>query len=50
MLDVDDRGSAPTWGDHVNDEEYGAARAYQMSTAAHQITAMRQGGRWNTSG
>jgi quercetin dioxygenase-like cupin family protein len=25
MLDVDDQGNAATWGDHVTDEEYGAA-------------------------
>jgi quercetin dioxygenase-like cupin family protein len=27
MQQVDDRGSAVTWGDHVTDEEYNAARA-----------------------
>ena len=27
MLDVDDEGSPATWGDHVTDEEYGAAPA-----------------------
>ena len=25
MLEVDDEGKAATWGDHVSDEEYGAA-------------------------
>ena len=25
MLVVDDEGNAATWGDHVTDEEYGAA-------------------------
>ena len=25
MQDVDDQGNAATWGDHVSDEEYGAA-------------------------
>src|SRR3954462_1978839 len=25
MLEVDDEGNAATWGDHVTDEEYGAA-------------------------
>jgi hypothetical protein len=25
MLEVDDGGNAATWGDHVTDEEYGAA-------------------------
>ena len=25
MLEVDDEGTAAAWGDHVNDEEYGAA-------------------------
>jgi quercetin dioxygenase-like cupin family protein len=25
MLDVDEEGNAATWGDHVTDEEYGAA-------------------------
>ena len=25
MLDVDDQGSPATWGDHVTDDEYGAA-------------------------
>jgi quercetin dioxygenase-like cupin family protein len=25
MLEVDDEGNAATWGDHVSDEEYGAA-------------------------
>jgi len=25
MLDVDDAGTSATWGDHVSDEEYGAA-------------------------
>jgi quercetin dioxygenase-like cupin family protein len=25
MLEVDDEGSSATWGDHVSDEEYGAA-------------------------
>jgi quercetin dioxygenase-like cupin family protein len=25
MLDVDDEGNPATWGDHVTDEEYGAA-------------------------
>ena len=23
MLDIDDEGNGPTWGDHVSDEEYG---------------------------
>jgi quercetin dioxygenase-like cupin family protein len=27
MLDVDDEGNAASWGDHVTDEEYGAAAA-----------------------
>ena len=27
MQDVDDQGSAVTWGEHVTDEEYGAAPA-----------------------
>ena len=27
MLDVDDAGNSATWGDHVTDEEYGAAPA-----------------------
>jgi quercetin dioxygenase-like cupin family protein len=27
MLDVDDEGNTATWGDHVTDEEYRAARA-----------------------
>lgn len=27
MLDVDDEGNNATWGDHVTDEEYGAAPA-----------------------
>ena len=27
MLDVDDQGNAATWGDHVTDDEYGAAPA-----------------------
>jgi len=27
MLDVDDEGNAATWGEHVTDEEYAAARA-----------------------
>jgi hypothetical protein len=26
MVDVDDDGNAATWGDHVTDEEYNAAR------------------------
>jgi hypothetical protein len=26
MLQVDDEGNSATWGDHVTDEEYGAAR------------------------
>jgi hypothetical protein len=25
MLEVDDNGTPATWGDHVTDEEYGAA-------------------------
>jgi hypothetical protein len=25
MLDVDDKGSTATWGDHVSDQEYAAA-------------------------
>jgi len=25
MLDVDEEGNAATWGDHVSDEQYGAA-------------------------
>jgi hypothetical protein len=25
MVEVDDDGNAATWGDHVTDEEYGAA-------------------------
>jgi hypothetical protein len=25
LLEVDDEGSSATWGDHVSDEEYGAA-------------------------
>ena len=25
LLDVDDDGAPATWGDHVTDEEYGAA-------------------------
>ena len=28
MLDVDDEGNNATWGDHVTDEEYGAAPAH----------------------
>ena len=27
MVDVDDAGNSATWGDHVTDEEYAAARA-----------------------
>jgi quercetin dioxygenase-like cupin family protein len=27
MLEVDDEGNSATWGDHVTDEEYGAAPA-----------------------
>jgi hypothetical protein len=27
MLDVDDEGNSATWGDHVGDDEYGAAPA-----------------------
>ncbi len=27
MLDVDEEGNSATWGDHVTDEEYSAARA-----------------------
>jgi quercetin dioxygenase-like cupin family protein len=27
MLDVDDQGNPATWGDHVTDDEYGAAPA-----------------------
>jgi quercetin dioxygenase-like cupin family protein len=27
MLEVDDQGNPATWGDHVSDEEYGAAPA-----------------------
>lgn len=27
MLEVDDEGNAATWGDHVSDDEYGAAPA-----------------------
>jgi hypothetical protein len=27
MLEVDDDGNPATWGDHVTDEEYGAAPA-----------------------
>ena len=27
MLEVDDEGNSATWGDHVSDEEYGAAPA-----------------------
>jgi quercetin dioxygenase-like cupin family protein len=27
MLDVDDEGNPATWGDHVTDEQYSAARA-----------------------
>ena len=27
MLDVDEEGNTAAWGDHVTDEEYGAARA-----------------------
>jgi quercetin dioxygenase-like cupin family protein len=27
MLDLDDEGNSATWGDHVTDEEYGAAPA-----------------------
>jgi quercetin dioxygenase-like cupin family protein len=27
IVDVDDEGNAATWGDHVTDEEYGAAGA-----------------------
>jgi quercetin dioxygenase-like cupin family protein len=27
IVDVDDEGNAATWGDHVTDEEYGAAMA-----------------------
>ena len=26
MLEVDDEGTSATWGDHVTDEEYAAAR------------------------
>jgi quercetin dioxygenase-like cupin family protein len=29
MLDVDDAGNNATWGDHVTDEEYGAAPAVE---------------------
>jgi hypothetical protein len=25
LLEVDDDGNAATWGDHLSDEEYGAA-------------------------
>jgi hypothetical protein len=25
MFDVDDHGQGATWGDHVSDDEYGAA-------------------------
>jgi hypothetical protein len=25
LIQVDDEGNAATWGDHVTDEEYGAA-------------------------
>ena len=28
MLDVDEAGNAATWGDHVTDEEYGAASGF----------------------
>jgi hypothetical protein len=28
MQEVDDQGSAVTWGEHVTDEEYGAAPAF----------------------
>jgi hypothetical protein len=27
MLQVDDEGNTATWGDHVSDDEYGAAPA-----------------------
>ena len=27
MLEVDDEGNAASWGEHVSDEEYGAAPA-----------------------
>jgi hypothetical protein len=27
MLDADEEGNAALWGDHVSDEEYGAAPA-----------------------
>src|SRR5205814_3634134 len=29
MLEVDDEGNPATWGDHVTDEEYGAAPALE---------------------
>jgi quercetin dioxygenase-like cupin family protein len=29
MLQVDDAGTSATWGDHVTDEEYGAARSLE---------------------
>jgi quercetin dioxygenase-like cupin family protein len=31
MLEVDDKGNSATWGDHVTDEEYGAAPAVTAS-------------------
>jgi len=31
MLDVDDAGNNATWGEHVTDEEYGAAPATQAA-------------------
>jgi hypothetical protein len=29
LLEVDDEGNVATWGDHVTDEEYGAAPAME---------------------
>jgi hypothetical protein len=29
MLQVDDEGNSATWGDHVSDDEYGAAPALE---------------------
>ena len=31
MLDVDDKGNAATWGDHVSDAEYAAAPSIERS-------------------
>ena len=34
MLDVDDKGNAATWGDHVTGEEYGALRSAGRSAGS----------------